>query len=82
MKIFVVCTVVHPSVEGDDSFGDIILITQDEKQARTIKHTVKNRMPFPGLDYSLLTAFTDVIYFEREFGQVLINNNDFEVTHE
>ena len=74
-KVYVVVTVRHPPV-GDDSYQDIILITTDEKEARTIKYTVKERRPYPSLDYDKLAVFDDVIYFERELGKVITNDEE------
>jgi hypothetical protein len=76
MKVYVVATIQHPSVEGDDLFSDIILITTNEDEARTIKHTVKERRPYPGLDYDKLAVYNDVIYFERELGKIICMEED------
>lgn len=80
--MYVVATVVH--VNESSLFGDIILITQDKRHAKTITYTVKEKRPLEGLDYEKLMAFDDVIYFEREvesyrghhYGHIAIASRD------
>ena len=52
-------------------YGDIILVTTDEKQARNVKYIVEERKPYPGLDYDKLLPFTHCIYFSRIKGEVI-----------
>ena len=72
MKLYIVATILNQPDEGD-VFSDVILITDDERQARTTKYQVKHNKHVPGLDYSLLANYNDVIYFERELNQVIQN---------
>lgn len=74
-KVFVVATIKHHH-EGNDLFSDIVLITTNKNEARTIKNIVKERRPYPSLDYTLLAAFDDTIYFERELGSVVQNKEE------
>jgi hypothetical protein len=75
--VYVVATIKRPMVSGgNDFFADIILITPNEDEARTIKYTVQERRPYPSLDYNKLASFDDVIYFERELGSVIQNKDE------
>ena len=69
-RLYVVATVMH--VGNTDFFGDVLMITKDKTQAKTLTYTVKERRPVEGLDYKKLSNFTDVIYFERETGKVTV----------
>jgi hypothetical protein len=70
-ELYVVATIVRPVGNESDFFGDIILVTDNEKHARVTKHQVKARKPVPGLDYCCLVPFEDVIYFKRTLNQVV-----------
>jgi len=72
MVVYLVITI--RCIPNDDYlYGDIILITEDEKQARNVCHIVKKRLNYPGLDYNKLVAFDDCIYVARKVGKVLYN---------
>jgi hypothetical protein len=77
MKVFIVTTI--KTFPNSQFFGDILLITQDEKKARIVKNQVKERRPYPGLDYSRLTTFDDVMYFQRDLEEIIqIKETDYE----
>jgi hypothetical protein len=91
MKVFIVVTVKHipndravfvdpldsPAVfSGSDFFGDIILITTDEQNAKAITQIVKERRPYKSLDYTRLASFDDVICFPRETEEIITNDGD------
>jgi hypothetical protein len=94
MKVFVVVTVKHIPNEscvfadpldspeayhsGCSFFGDIILITKDEKKAETTTQLVKERRPYLSLDYATLAAFDDVIYFPREMEEIIKNDGEVD----
>jgi hypothetical protein len=71
--VYIVATIQRAHVQGDDVFADIVLVTEDIAQAKTMKKIIKERRPYPGLDYNLLAPYEDVIWFERELGSVVIN---------
>lgn len=66
--LYVVATVMH--IGDTDFFGDVLMITPDKRQAKTLTYTVKEKRPVDGLDYKKLKSFTDVIYFERIPGKI------------
>ena len=72
MKDLYVVTTINSNGNGDDMYSDIILITDDVRRAKVTKHQVQARKPLPGLDYNLLVAYTDVIYFRRTLNQVML----------
>jgi len=67
-KLWVVATVMH--IGNTNFFGDILLITDNKTEAKTLAYRVKDKRPVHGLDYSTLTNHTDCIYFEREVGKI------------
>ena len=77
-KVWVVATINH--IGCSDFFGDILLITADKTEARTLAYRVKERRPVEvkgpadepahTLDYDRLTSYTDCIYFERSLGKL------------
>lgn len=66
--VYIVATVMH--IGETDFFGDILMVTEDKQQAKTLAYTVKERRPVEGLDYEKLSNFTDCIYFERVPGKI------------
>lgn len=69
--MYLVATIIQNAPNGNDLFGEIVLITNDEQKARTLKYTIKERRPHPGLDYTKMIAFDDVIYFQMEPDKIL-----------
>ena len=80
MKVFIVVTIKHipTPIDMDDFFGDIILITTNEKKAKTTTQIVKERRPYKSLDYTRLATFDDVIYFPRETEEVITNDGEVD----
>ena len=66
--LYIVATVMH--IGDTNFFGDVLLITEDKTEARTLAYRVKEKRPVKGLDYDKLTNYTDCIYFEREPGKI------------
>jgi hypothetical protein len=76
MEVFIVAT-VNTMVAGvcgtADLLGDIVLVTQSDNHANIVANNVRNRIPYPGLDYDLLAPYTDVIVIRREIGKIITN---------
>lgn len=68
--LYIVATVISIN-DDDDLFGDIILVTENERHAKTIADAVKRGAPLPALDYSKLAAYDDCVYFQRTLGYVI-----------
>jgi len=70
--IFIVATMNDngTSMQRGLMYGNIILITENEKQARNIKYIIEQRKPYPGINYNKLLPFTHCIYFVREIEKI------------
>jgi hypothetical protein len=76
MEVFIVVT-VNTNVAGvcgaADLIGDIVLVTTSDHHAKLVADNLRNRIPYPGLDYDLLAPYTDTLVVRREIGKIITN---------
>jgi hypothetical protein len=73
-EVYVVATVRH--CNGEELFSDIILVTDNIRKAKIIKYQIKKRKPILNLNYDLLEAYDDAIYFKRTLNEVIQNEDN------